>query len=61
MRSTSYCSPRRLRRVCPQLVRFNPPPHANFACPLDSFRPRTAIVQIEYDALLNGFGLMISR
>jgi hypothetical protein len=33
---------------------------ANFARPLDSFRQRTATVQIEYDASLTGLGVMVS-
>jgi hypothetical protein len=32
----------------------------NFARPLDSFRPRTATVQIEYDASLTGLGVIVS-
>ncbi len=32
----------------------------NFARPLDSFRQRTATVQIEYDASLTGLGVMVS-
>ncbi len=33
---------------------------ANFARPLDSFRQRTATVQVEYDASLTGLGVMVS-